>query len=119
MGSLQRLPNIIGGGLTRELAFTAADVPAERALQIGLVNRLYDSKEDLLNGAMSMAAEIAANPPLTVRGVKEVLLRDEDSQLRAGLNYVAAWNSAFLASEDLAEAISAHMAKRTPSYKGK
>jgi len=119
LGSLQRLPNIIGAGLTRELAFTAADISGERALEIGLVNRLFDTKEELIEGAMAMAKEIAANPPLTVRGVKEIFLRSEDADLRSGLGYVAAWNSAFLASEDLAEAVSAHMAKRPPSYKGK
>tara|TARA_Y100001954_G_scaffold203200_1_gene223706 strand:+ start:790 stop:1593 length:804 start_codon:yes stop_codon:yes gene_type:complete len=119
LGSLQRLPNIIGGGLTRELAFTAADISGERALNIGLVNHLFDTKEELHQGAMSMAQEIAANPPLTLRGVKDVLLRSEDAELNRGLNYVAAWNAAFLASEDLAEAVSAHMAKRTPNYKGK
>ena len=119
LGSLQRLPNIIGIGLTRELAYTADDISAERALSIGLVNRLFDTKEQLHEGSRKMARTIASNPPLTVRGIKEVFTQNEDPDLRRGLGFVAAWNSAFLASEDLGEAISAHMAKRTPVYKGK
>lgn len=119
LGSLQRLPPIIGSGLTRELAYIAGDIDAERALEIRLVNRLFDSPERLWEGADVMAREIAANPPLTVRGVKEVLRHSEEARLHEGLRYVAAWNAAFLASEDLAEAISAHMAKRTPEFKGK
>jgi enoyl-CoA hydratase len=119
IGSLQRLPPIIGSGLTRELAFTAGDFDGERALEMRLVNRLFDSKEAMWAGAQELALEIAANPPLAVQGVKDVLRHLEEPRVREGLRYVAAWNSAFLASEDLAEAMSAHMAKRTPVFKGK
>jgi enoyl-CoA hydratase len=119
LGSLQRLPNIIGGGLTRELAFTAADFSGQRAHEIGLVNHVFETVQEVHDHAMIMAKEIASNPPLTIQGVKEIFLRSEDAKLREGLNFVAAWNSAFLASEDLAEALSAHMAKREPNYKGK
>ena len=46
----------------------------------------------------TVAEEIAANPPLTVRGTKEVMRFSEGKDPREGLAYVAAWNSAFLAS---------------------
>ncbi len=119
LGSLQRLPPIIGKGATRELAFTGKDVNADRALQLGLVNAVYENAEATYAGAMAMAHEIAANPPLTVRGVKEVLDHGEGKSVAEGLDYVATWNSAFLASEDLGEAMAAFAAKRPPSYKGK
>lgn len=119
LGSLQRLPPIIGSGLTRELAFTAGDFDGERALEMRFINRLYDSREEMWAGALELALEIAANPPLAVQGVKDVLRHLEEPKVREGLRYVAAWNSAFLASEDLAEAMSAHMAKRPPMFKGK
>ncbi len=119
VGSLQRLPAIIGKGHMRELAFTGKDIDAERAATIGLVNHLYDDRDALGAGALAMAEEIAANAPLTVRGVKDVLDFGEGKPLGDGLRYVAAWNSAFLASEDLGEAVTAFATKRTAKFKGK
>ena len=119
LGSLQRLPPIIGLGRTRELAFTGKDVSAARAEAIGLVNEVFADRDALLAGARAMAAEIAANPPLTVRGVKQVLAFGEGKTVAEGLAYVAAWNSAFLASEDLGEALAAFVEKRPPQYKGR
>jgi len=119
MGSLQRLPPIIGKGATRELAFTGKDIDADRALQIGLVNAVHDDQAAVRQAALDMAREIAANAPLTVRGVKDVLDFSEGKSIADGLEYVAAWNSAFVASEDLGEAIAAFMAKRPPDYKGR
>jgi enoyl-CoA hydratase len=119
LGSLQRLPGIIGQGRTRELAFTGKDVTAARAEAMGLVNEVFPDEEALLAGARVMAAEIAANPPLTVRGVKQVLAFGEGKTVAEGLSYVAAWNAAFLASEDLGEALAAFAERRAPSYKGR
>ncbi len=119
LGTLQRLPGIIGQGHTRELALTGRDIDAERAADIGLVNHVYDDKRQLEEAAMKMATEIAANPPLTVRGVKDVLDFGRDHGAQAGMAYVGAWNSAFLGSEDLAEAMSAFMEKRAPEFKGR
>ncbi len=119
LGSLQRLPAIIGKGHTRELAFTGKDIGAARAKEIGLVNDVLETPEALLAAAKAMAAEIAGNPPLTVRGVKEVLDHGEGRSVAEGLEYVAAWNSAFLATEDLGEALAAFLEKRKPSFKGR
>jgi enoyl-CoA hydratase len=119
LGSLQRLPPIIGQGHTRELAFTGKDVSAARAKEIGLVNDVFPDQEALLATAREMAAEIAGNPPLTVRGVKQVLAFGEGKTTAEGLAYVAAWNAAFLASEDLGEALAAFSEKRPPLYKGR
>lgn len=119
IGSLQRLPGIIGKGAMRELAFTGKDVVADHALRIGLLNHVYPDAEALWSAADEMAKEIAGNAPLTVRGVKHVLDACEGRSIRDGLDYIATWNSAFLASEDLGEALSAFAMKRTPNYKGK
>ncbi len=65
-----------------------------------------------------MAAEIAANPPLAVQGTKAVLAACEDRSVTEGLDYVATWNSAFLASDDLTEAMAAFMEKRPAIFNG-
>jgi enoyl-CoA hydratase len=119
LGSLQRLPGIVGQGHTRQMAYTGGDISAERAQAIGLVNDVYADREALDAAAMALAHDIAKNPPLTVRGIKEVLGYGDGRPVRDGLEYVAAWNSAFLQSEDLAEAVSAFLSKREPAYKGR
>jgi enoyl-CoA hydratase len=118
IGSLQRLPSIIGQGHTRELAFTGKDIDAARALQIGLVGEVYETPEALLDAARKMAAEIAANPPLVVQGIKQVMNYCADKSIADGLQYVAVWNSAFLQSLDLVEAITAFRERRKPEFKG-
>jgi enoyl-CoA hydratase len=119
LGSLQRLPAIIGPGLTRELAYSGKDIDAQRAREIGLVNAVHETKEATLEAAYALAAEIGANSPLVVRGIKEVLEFGEGKPIAAALDYVATWNAAFLASEDLAEAATAFMEKRAPVYTGR
>ncbi len=119
IGSLQRLPLIIGEGYARELALTGKDIDAQRARQIGLVNDVYDTQEALLESARAMAAEIANNPPLVVQGVKRVMNERIRETVSDGLRYVALWNAAFLPSDDLKEAFTAFMERRPPHYQGK
>ncbi|MCW2587813.1 MAG: enoyl-CoA hydratase/carnithine racemase [Mycobacterium sp.] len=118
VGSLARLPLILSEGHLRELALTGKDIDAARAEKIGLVNDVYDDADASLAAAHATAAEIAANPPLVVQGVKDVLDEQRTAQVSASLRYVAAWNSAFLPSNDLTEGISAMFAKRAPEFKG-
>lgn len=118
IGSLQRLPYIIGEGHARELAFTGKDVDAAHALRIGLVNAVYDSPEALLAAARQMARDIAANPPLVVQGIKQVMNYRIESAVADHLRYGAVWNAAFLPSADLAEAIAALAERRAPRFQG-
>jgi len=118
LGTLQRLPRIVGEGHARELALTGKDVDAEHALRIGLVGDVLATREEAHEAARATASAIAANPPLVVQGVKRVMnervARDDD----AGLRHVAAWNAAFLPSEDLGEALAAFAEKRKPRFRG-
>jgi enoyl-CoA hydratase len=116
MGSLQRLPRIIGHGHTRELAFTGRNIDAERALRIGLVNDVFDDEAKLLEAARAMAREIADNPAVVVQGIKQVLAFGESARIADGERFVAVWNAAFLASTDLQEAMTAFMERRPPKF---
>jgi enoyl-CoA hydratase len=118
VGSLARLPLILSDGHLRELALTGKDIDAARAEKLGLVNDVYDDAEASLAAAHATAEEIAGNPPLAVRGIKDVLDEQRTAQVSASLRYVAAWNSAFLPSKDLTEGISAIFAKRPPQFTG-
>ena len=118
VGSLARLPLILNDGHLRELALTGKDIDATRAEKIGLVNDVFLDVEASLAAAHQTAREIAANPPLVVQGVKDVLDEQRTAQVAASLRYVAAWNSAFLPSKDLTEGITAMFAKRPPEFTG-
>jgi enoyl-CoA hydratase len=119
VGTLQRLPAIVGAGHVAELAFTGKDVPAARAREIGLVNDVLPDAAGVLAAARAMAAVIAANSPLAVQGTKAVLRATAGRPVGEGLDYVAVWNSAFLLSNDLAEAMAAFVEKRPPRFTGK
>lgn len=118
VGSLARLPYILSDGHLRELALTGKDIDAARAEKIGLVNDVYPDPEATLAAAHETAAEIAANSPLVVHGIKDVLDEQRTADVAASLRYVAAWNSAFLPSKDLSEGIAAMFAKRRPEFTG-
>ncbi len=118
VGTLARLPAIVGQGVARELAFTGDDFDAARALRIGLVTEVYDSPAEVIEAARALAARIAKNPPLVVQGIKEVLNAGSEPAAAASLATVALWNSAFLPSMDVQEAIGAFIEKREPDFKG-
>jgi len=119
LGSLQRLPLVIGDAATRELALTGKDIDASRALALGLVSQVVADRGAVDAASRTLASEIAANPPLVVRGVKEILDQATRREVAEGLERVAMWNAAFLPSEDLGEAASAFAAKRVPAWKGR
>ena len=117
VGTLQRLPRLVGEGITRELAYTGRTFDAAEARSIGLVNRVFDSREALVAGVREIAATIAAKSPLSIRGTKEMITYAREHSVADGLNYIATWNAAMLMSKDLTEAMTANLAKRTPTFK--
>jgi Delta3,5-Delta2,4-dienoyl-CoA isomerase len=118
LGTLQRLPGIVGQGHVAELAYTGKDISAERAAEIGLVNQVLLDADTCHKAAHELAGEIAANSPLAVQGTKAVLRAGEGRSVAEGLDYVGVWNAAFLQSNDLAEAFTAFLEKRPPNFTG-
>ncbi|XVE89751.1 hypothetical protein DITRI_Ditri20bG0020000 [Diplodiscus trichospermus] len=116
MGTLQRLPAIVGYGNAMELALTARRFSSQEAKELGLVSRVFGSNEELTEGVHTIAEEIAGKPPLAVTGTKAVMLRSKDLNLEQGLDYVATWSSSMFLSDDLTEAISAQIQKRKPVF---
>jgi len=116
VGTLQRLPRIIGDGMLRELAYTGRTFGADEARSLGLVNRVYADKELLLEGVMDIAREIARKSPIAVTGTKEMISYMRDHRIDDGLEYVATWNAAMLQSTDLRVAMAAHMSKQKPEF---
>lgn len=118
VGTLQRLPRVVGPGHAAELAFTGKDIDAHRAAAIGLVNDVHADHPQLLKAATDLADEIAANSPLVVQGTKHILQKSADMSVAEGLDYVALWNASFLKSADLMETMAAFAEGRPPRYVG-
>lgn len=118
VGVLQRLPLIVGQGHTRELAFTAKNITADRAKDILLVNHVCPDQEDLFEAAQTMAQDIAANSPLAVQASKDVLNYCVGKSIEDGLNYVASLSTNIIPSDDLMEAVTAFSEKRKPIFPG-
>jgi enoyl-CoA hydratase len=118
VGSLQRLPRVIGDGAAREWIFTGGDYSAQRAREVQLLNDVLPDPAAMMTRARELATAIAANSPLAVQGSKHVLGFASRREVDANLDYVAVWNAAFLHSEDLGEAMQAFMQRRPPVFRG-
>ena len=117
VGTLQRLPHIIGDGMMREMAYTGRTVLGDEAQRIGLVNSTYADQDALMDAVFTIAATIAQKSPIAVQGSKEMIRYMRDHTVADGLNYIATWNAAMLQAEDLRVAMAAHMSKQTPEFK--
>ena len=117
VGTLQRLPKLIGEGMARELAYTGRRFGAAEAREMRLVNQVFDSRDALQAGVRELAATIAAKSPLAIRGTKEMITYARDHSVADSLNYNATWNAAMLLGDDIQEAMMANMGKRRAEFK--
>lgn len=117
VGTLQRLPHLIGEGPARELAYTGRKVSGAEAKELRLVNQCYADRDALTAAVRELAATLAAKPPLALRGCKEMITYARDHTVADGLNYVATWNAAMLLSTDLDEALAAGREKRAAKFR--
>jgi len=117
LGTLQRMPRITGNdSLMRELTYTARRMYADEAKDMGLVSRTFPDKESLINGAISLAEQIASKSPIAVQGSKHNLNYSRDHSVRDGMEYMITWNQNMLQSEDLMKAATASMEKKKPTF---
>ncbi len=116
VGTLQRLPKIIPEGIARELAFTGDRMPAERALQVGLVNQVFDTHAELVDGVLDVAGRIARRSPLAIWGTKEMINFSRDHTVADSLRYMATWQSGMFQPGDMMEEFVAKSEGRDPSF---
>ncbi|KAI7851950.1 ClpP/crotonase-like domain-containing protein [Circinella umbellata] len=107
IGTLQCLPKVIGNAsLIRELAYTSRNMYADEALQCGLINKIFDTKEQMIEEALKIASEIATKSPVAI----------VSTNVDEGLEYTAVWNSAMLMTKDIPKSVEAFMKKKPAAY---
>jgi enoyl-CoA hydratase len=116
-GGLVRLPRQINPRLAMELALTGDFMPATRAYEMGLINRITDGPA--LDAALELAASITANGPLAVARTKQVIAESSSwSEAEMWTKQAEVLGDLF-ATEDAREGALAFAEKRKPNWQGK
>ena len=103
VGTFPRIVKLLPEGIVKELAFTGRNFSAHEAKEWGFVNRLYESHEALIEGALEMAKEITLNSPAAVFGCKKVIDFSRDHTIDEGLDWINMWNASMLSQSELME----------------
>ena len=116
VGTFPRLQRYIPEGWVKEMAYTGMRLKADKAKEIGLVNDVFDTHEDLLAHVMGVAAEIAKKNPVAVTGSKVLINYGRDHSTADTLDYIGLWNASMLPASHMKEAFTAQMEKREPEF---
>ncbi len=116
-GGLIRLPEQIPQRIALELAVTGDFIDAERAYQLGLINRIADG--DALDGALALAATISANGPLAVQVSKQIISEYRTWPVDQRWAKQGALMGPVFTSADAREGAAAFAEKRKPNWTGK
>jgi len=116
-GGTQRLPRVVGKARAKELIFTARRITAKEAERIGLVNEVVP-RERLMDRAMEVAQEIAANGPLAVAQAKYAINVGSEVGIHEGLFIESRCYDNIIPTKDRLEGLRAFREKRKPHYTG-
>jgi enoyl-CoA hydratase len=117
-GALLRLPRVLPRNVAMELALTGDPILAERAYELGLVNRLAEPGE-AVDAALELARCIAANGPLALAASKRVLTESVDWPEREFFARQGDIAGPVMSSEDAREGATAFAEKRPPVWRGR
>jgi enoyl-CoA hydratase len=116
VGTFPRITKLIPEGIARELAYTGRRMGAEEAQNIGLVNAVFDTHEELLAGVMEIAREITKKAPIAIYGSKRLITYSRDHSTADSLDYISIWNASMLHTAEVREAMSAAGEKREGDF---
>ena len=116
-GATFLLPRLIGWGRAVELSLLAERLPATKAFEWGLVNRLYDDTDELMGGAMEIATKLAKGPA-SLAMIRRLYWATWHSAYEQQLDLEARLQSEAGKTQDNAEGVRAFLQKREPDFKG-
>ena len=117
-GTTVRLPQQVGFAAAMEFLLTAEPLPAERALQLGLLNEIV-APEELPDRALWWAGRILANGPLAIRATKESVIRGMEVTMKEAYKIESALSQMVFATEDAKEGPKAFAEKRKAKWQNK
>jgi enoyl-CoA hydratase len=116
VGTLQRIPRLIPEGIVRELAYTGRRFLSDEALKHGMVNKVFESHEEMMESVMKVANEIASKGPLAIAGTKESLNYGRDHTTEESLNHIALWNTAVGINDEMGAVFKAKAEKKEAEF---
>ncbi len=119
VGGSTRLSRTVGPSRAKDLLMTSRSIHAEEALQWGLVNRIAENEESLMDKTLELAEQIAQNAPLAV-GLAKLIIDQGDGLDKHSQMAIERWaQSEVIGSADVQEAMTAFMEKRPAHFQGK
>ena len=116
VGTFPRILNHLPEGVVRELAYTGRRMEASEAERRGLANAVFPTHEACVEGALHMAREIAAKPPLAIAGTKRIITYARDHSTEDTLDNIAVWNMSQLIPSEMMESMAAKREKRAGTF---
>jgi len=117
-GGTQRLTKIVGRAKALEWIWTGDRIPAEEALEYGIINRIV-SEEVIMEESMKFAKKIAKQPPLSLRLIKDSINKAVDYSLYEGMQYERKNFYLLFSSQDQKEGMQAFIEKRKAEFRGR
>jgi enoyl-CoA hydratase len=117
-GGTQRLPRLVGRNLAKEMVLTGEMISAQRAYEIGLVNRVVP-QADLMNAAREVGAKILSKGPIAVRTAKMAMNRGLDLDLSNACALESSIFAVGFSTADRVEGMAAFLEKRKAVFTGK
>ena len=117
-GSTWLLPRLVGKARSVELSLMGERLPAEKALEWGLVNRVYDDAA-LMDETMKLARELADGPTIALSLIRRLYWESSDNSFEDQLDLEQQMQRRAGAAEDFKEGVTAFLEKRPAKFKGK
>ncbi len=118
-GGTVRLARLVGLGVAKELVYTGDQIKADEALRIGLVNKVFESVEDLRNGVTELATKLVTKPGIAMKLAKQSLNNTWETPLKDNLKFEVDVFCKTFDTEDKVEGVDAFLNKRKAEFKHK
>ncbi len=117
-GGTYFLPRLVGLAKAKELMFLGEDLPAEKALELGLIYKVVPV-EKLVEESMELAQRLASGPTRAIGMMKSMLNKSFESDIMTVLEREASLQGIAVSTSDVVEGVTSCLQKRPPEFKGK